>query len=346
MSWVWKHSTAKGNRRLVLLAIADAANDGGDDAFPRPTELQHKTRLGERTIHDCIAWLLDHGELAIQRRGRGGRDGGRRTVYRVLMGSGADPAPKPPSAPERPTDQEQPEPPDQDRRSGADPAPIPPGMAADPAPNPAGTGADPAAIRQERVRGPAGKGADFDGASMDDPSLPVLPDDLTVIAGAGGAGRGGNNDGGQADHPERPRRAAEASAAGPPGEVERAGRDARARRAIAALKADLAAERVRGHRSWDLAGLAQARWVELLDDLGDDLGAAQRFLAWYVAELTGAPLDPAGYQRAMVLVRRWRALAIYGADQAAARGLSGPGLWAYAERVCKQAITEQQEDGP
>jgi hypothetical protein len=344
MSWVWEHSAAKGNRRLVLLAIADAANDDGGDAFPGPVELQRKTKLGERTIHDCVAWLVAHGELAIQRRGRGGRDGGRRTVYRVVMDSdsGAGPAPEPPAPPQRPTGQEQPQPRDRDTCSGAGPAPIPPEM-----------GASPAAIRPQRVRDPAGMGASsdgaLDGALMDDPSLPVLGDDLTVIAGAAGAGHNDNGDGGQPDHPTQPERPAAEPAA--PVEGGPAGRDARARRAITALKADLAAEQARGHRSWDLAGLAQHRWVELLDRLGGDLAPAQRFLAWYVAELTGTPLDLAGYQRAMLLVRRWRALAIYGADQAAARGLSGPGLWTYAERVCKHAITEQeqqqeQEAGP
>jgi hypothetical protein len=34
MTWVWQHSRADGNVRLVLLAIADSANDDGLDAWP------------------------------------------------------------------------------------------------------------------------------------------------------------------------------------------------------------------------------------------------------------------------------------------------------------------------
>ena len=34
MTWVGDHSPVGGNERLVLLAIADCANDEGGDAWP------------------------------------------------------------------------------------------------------------------------------------------------------------------------------------------------------------------------------------------------------------------------------------------------------------------------
>jgi hypothetical protein len=88
-----------------------------------------------------------------------------------------------------------------------------------------------------------------------------------------------------------------------------------------------------------LAG-AQRRFADLIDQLGDQLSPAQRFLAWYITALTGDQLEPADWKRAMVLLRRWRALAIFGVDQALARGHSGDALWRYAEQVCKQAVRE------
>lgn len=34
MTWVWDQSTTAGNERLVLLAIADTADDHGGNAWP------------------------------------------------------------------------------------------------------------------------------------------------------------------------------------------------------------------------------------------------------------------------------------------------------------------------
>jgi Helix-turn-helix domain len=93
--WVWKHSRAKGSDRLVLLAIADNANDDGGNAFPGHKALMEKTLLPRSTVYDCIERLVQLGELERAEHG-GGR--GKRTVYRVLMenrpGSGLNPEAK------------------------------------------------------------------------------------------------------------------------------------------------------------------------------------------------------------------------------------------------------------
>ncbi len=324
MSWVWDHSQAKGNVRLVLLAIADSAEDHGGNAYPGIERLKDKTKLSERTVQQCIARLLELGELEIERPGRGGRDGGRVTVYRVLIGGGppqmgADLAPIQPNASKMA--------PEQPRRPSS---PCGEELGADPAPNSGEIPADSAVIedlndrslRQERVQLSTPSPPPIPPSPPVDPSGPVQEhdDDLAVII-AGGAGDNDHDDaaGGQS------------TTAAAPGD---------ATAAIRALQADLAGELAQGHRSWDLAGHAQRRFADLIDRLGDQLGPAQRFLAWYITALTGDQLEPSDWKRAMVLLRRWRALAIFGVDQALARGHVGDALWRYAEQVCKQAVRE------
>lgn len=54
ISWVWDHSQSCGNDRLVLLAIADCANDEGRQAWPAIATLARKTRLHIRTVERCL----------------------------------------------------------------------------------------------------------------------------------------------------------------------------------------------------------------------------------------------------------------------------------------------------
>lgn len=81
MTWVWDNSRAKGNERLLLLAIADFAHDDGDGAYPSVARLMAKTRLTRPTVIALTRRLEELGELEVL------RSGGRRPhVYRVLMG--------------------------------------------------------------------------------------------------------------------------------------------------------------------------------------------------------------------------------------------------------------------
>lgn len=72
LSWVWDHSGAKGNDLLVLLAIADNANDEGT-AYPGVTLLARKTKLHSRTVQRSLRTLRTHGELKIEFN-KGGSD--------------------------------------------------------------------------------------------------------------------------------------------------------------------------------------------------------------------------------------------------------------------------------
>lgn len=81
MSWVWEHSRSRGAQRLVLLCIADHANDDGLEAFPSLARLARKTGMTERGVQKAIQSLVGLGELQVTMGG--GR--GRSNRYRVLM---------------------------------------------------------------------------------------------------------------------------------------------------------------------------------------------------------------------------------------------------------------------
>lgn len=84
MAWVWAHSRSEPTDRLVLLAIADCANDAGAEAYPSLATLTTKTGLHERSIQRSLNRLVGIGELTVQPRG--GPHGCNR--YRVTMAPG------------------------------------------------------------------------------------------------------------------------------------------------------------------------------------------------------------------------------------------------------------------
>lgn len=62
-NWVWEHSASKGNTRLVLLAIADAANREGKQSWQSAATIADMCKISSRTVQRCIADLLESGEL-------------------------------------------------------------------------------------------------------------------------------------------------------------------------------------------------------------------------------------------------------------------------------------------
>lgn len=79
MNAVWKHSEAKGNPLLALLAIADNADDETYEAYPSYDHLALKTRMGKRTAQDAVKALIASGELSLVQQGSQGRS----NIYRV-----------------------------------------------------------------------------------------------------------------------------------------------------------------------------------------------------------------------------------------------------------------------
>jgi len=81
MDRVWQHSQQSSGALLVLLAIADFADDEGV-AFPSIGTLARKARLSERQVQRVIAELVAAQELAVTPgKGRAGSH-----LYRVIVG--------------------------------------------------------------------------------------------------------------------------------------------------------------------------------------------------------------------------------------------------------------------
>jgi hypothetical protein len=66
-AWCWEHSRAEGSALLLLLALADRANDEGDDIWPSQKTLARKCRISVRTVHRLLGELEELGEVKIER---------------------------------------------------------------------------------------------------------------------------------------------------------------------------------------------------------------------------------------------------------------------------------------
>ncbi len=84
MSAVWKHAPVKGGDLLVLLALADHANDRGM-CWPSIPKLAEKSRLKERQVYTIIGRLERKGLIDVD-HGEGSRRG---NFYRVNYYEGA-----------------------------------------------------------------------------------------------------------------------------------------------------------------------------------------------------------------------------------------------------------------
>jgi hypothetical protein len=70
MSWVWEHSTVQGGSALlVLLAMADWADDYGANIFPSINRIATKSRLSERQVQRQIAQLEKDGHIVREQSG-------------------------------------------------------------------------------------------------------------------------------------------------------------------------------------------------------------------------------------------------------------------------------------
>lgn len=63
MSWAFQESEAIGSERLVMLSLADSANEEDGLAWPSIALLQRKTNLSESTVRRALQSLCDLGEL-------------------------------------------------------------------------------------------------------------------------------------------------------------------------------------------------------------------------------------------------------------------------------------------
>jgi len=91
MSIVWD-SQLGPNEKLVLLALADFANDNGENAWPSVATIAQKTSLGERTVQRKLIEMIQSG--LITRDGRGPRGTNRYHISRSAIENYRQPAPQ------------------------------------------------------------------------------------------------------------------------------------------------------------------------------------------------------------------------------------------------------------
>lgn len=80
-TWVWEHSESRGTSRLVLLAIADAANREGKQSFQSAASIARMTGASMRSVWRSIDELVDMGELL-----KAGKHGQYQTTVYELPG--------------------------------------------------------------------------------------------------------------------------------------------------------------------------------------------------------------------------------------------------------------------
>lgn len=85
MSLVWDHSQQKGSSLILLLAIADYANED-NRAWPSISTLAGKIRMSDRNTQILLRKIIDSGELEMQpNAGPNGTN-----VYRITLGGGGE----------------------------------------------------------------------------------------------------------------------------------------------------------------------------------------------------------------------------------------------------------------
>jgi len=70
---VWNFDAGSHSTKLVLLALADCANDDGEECFPSITTLAEKCNMSRQGVLNQIAKLKDSGVLEYKRCGRSNR---------------------------------------------------------------------------------------------------------------------------------------------------------------------------------------------------------------------------------------------------------------------------------
>ena len=94
MNYVWTQSQAKGSERLVLLCLADRANDDGI-CWPSAADTAARARLSERQTRRILGQLREQGEIITIRKGGGtrivkGRECGITDTMLVVAGRSED----------------------------------------------------------------------------------------------------------------------------------------------------------------------------------------------------------------------------------------------------------------
>lgn len=93
MNFIWHAYPQGGSELLLMLALADHADDTGDRIYPSVQTMARKTRMSERTVQYLLRRMQERGWLLLVEPG-GGRN--RTARYRIVIeaiGNSADFAP-------------------------------------------------------------------------------------------------------------------------------------------------------------------------------------------------------------------------------------------------------------
>lgn len=80
LTWIFEHSACKGSERLVLLTLADRANDAGV-CWPSVADIGRRAGLSEAQARRVVHRLITNGFVALQTAGGGTR---KPNVHRLI----------------------------------------------------------------------------------------------------------------------------------------------------------------------------------------------------------------------------------------------------------------------
>lgn len=85
MSWIWENATVGGSNLLILLAMADFADDNGGSVYPSMKTLAKKARMSQDQARRVVHKLIADGHIELVQKG--GWDGGRNrsNEYRLVI---------------------------------------------------------------------------------------------------------------------------------------------------------------------------------------------------------------------------------------------------------------------
>ncbi len=84
MTRAWQYSRNGGSALLLLMALADWADDWGY-CWPSHAAMARKIRSGERNVYYLLRRLEESGEIRVINRGRGGKVS-ETSIYQVIVG--------------------------------------------------------------------------------------------------------------------------------------------------------------------------------------------------------------------------------------------------------------------
>lgn len=104
MVWVLRHSPLSGSDKVILLGIANHADDEGGNAWPSVRTLSRYANMSERSVQRALKRMADEGHIVVRRQRGGTADTSadrRPNLYQVVMSGVTFTSPRVQDGPER-----------------------------------------------------------------------------------------------------------------------------------------------------------------------------------------------------------------------------------------------------